>query len=457
MGQIHDACDEENEPKPSFPPNTETTERINAEYHRNKMVTKVIYAGEAMYQRPDSTKHALLLTKKSKKAYFVLTNTCILQFKSAVKARSCGIDLFTPKQQPTQFDKNFVVLNLEDVYGVHKVLGSPYSLRIEHLQPQTKQPLALVLSVDTADECDHWIKSLRQIVRVHHPGIMTVASSERYAAIDRISKQNDQLDDMVIYKAVYKEKRLKMASHQDQGSASPTTSTGSASSLNGVISTKEIFLTVLLVIGKFSFYILPPGGAATAALDDSYLKTVERDRHGLLAIQSIEFDGSDDTVKLMVRQIDKPSRQLVFVSTFCESIVQYLRQAVNTLVPHPTYTLNLPQYLQDVHIEPREGIIMRRDMLMATPETGDEEDYDEQFLQFHMVLQAHCAALNLNKARFDYDISGPLNGKRFVLLPPTEIKETAPTYSKHELLAILRCLQACVSYLVWILLLSRRK
>lgn len=422
---------------PVFPPTPEAERQARATMESCHKQPKIIYASDVSYQKPDATlRIPLILTKRNKNAHFVLTTTHLLQFKSAAKARAAGADAFaTQPVHNLHNDKDRVLLALSDVYGVHRVISPPNSFRIEHLHPETKQPLALVVTAESAYECDQWLRTLREAVRVHHPAIKTVTTSERYAAMDRMSKQGDQQDDMVIYKVVYKEKqRIKFSVSSSGGGGS-----GSQSENSDEPVTKEVFIIVLLAIGKYSMYVLPSGGAG--ALDDTYIKSIERDRYGLLAVQKIEYDEKDDTIKLLMRQTNnRPSRQLVFVSTFCESIVQYLRQAIDSIVARSlkTYTLGIPQRLLDVHIRARRS--------GSTQQLNASED--AQLMQFDLTLQAHCAALNLNKARFNYHIDGPKRAKRFVLLPPNEMEEKPPVYGKYELLAIFRCLQYNVSFLL---------
>ncbi|KAF7728350.1 hypothetical protein EC973_006291 [Apophysomyces ossiformis] len=391
---------------PVFPP-TETAIRESEEaMHINRTSFKVVYASDVIH-KPERG-----LLNKSKRSYFVLTNNHLLYYKSQQKAHA-EVDLFDTaknKQYHSQrIDKDRVILSLRDVFAVQNVIVSPNSFRIDHLHPQTRQALSLTLTVDTPKECERWIHQLRKAVSVHHPGMTDfITSAERYGAIDRISKQKDMVephDSMVIQKVIFKEKRIK--------------TTGETQS------TKEVFLVVLLAIGKFSLYVLPTGPA-----DQEYIKSVERDRHGLLAIQSIEYEGKDDTIKLLIRQVGRPSRQLAIVSTFCESIIQYLRQAIDSIAPSlrfPTYQVQLPVHLTQVRIEPRTIIDAATDA--------------NQLDRFDAVLQAYCASLNLNKARFEYIVTGQMGARTFVLLPPNEVKESSETYTKYELLAIFRCLR----------------
>ncbi|ORZ03006.1 hypothetical protein BCR43DRAFT_510122 [Syncephalastrum racemosum] len=409
-----------------FPPTTDMQQRAQIRMDANNGETRVIYAGDVSYMnKTDSGR--LLLPKKSKRIFMILTNTCLLHFKTSAKARASGVALYQPKPEPTLYGSDRTLAHLVDIYGVHNVAsgsgaataasGQPHIIRIEHLHPQTKQPLAFTIALESAAEKYQWLKAIRDAVAVHLPAIMTTTSAERYAVAERIAKQNDRRnDDYIVHKVIYKEKRVKAASD-------------AKSSNNDTV--KEIYLVVLFALGKFSMYIMPLNGAY-GMLDDTYLKTVERDRHGLLAIQHIDWDGKDDTIKILVRQPGKPSRQLALVSTFAESIVQHLRQAIRALVPIPLCTVSLPTKTLKTPITP-----------LRLLQANGQDDDDGQKAQFEHVLQAYCAALNLNKARFEFDFTGSPNGKVFTLRGPNEINQTPHVYSKYELLAILKCLQAC--------------
>lgn len=413
-----------------FPPTTDMQQRAQICMDANNGETRVIYAGDVSYMNK-SDSGRLLLPKKSKRIFMVLTNTCLLHFKTSAKARAAGVALYQPKPEPTIYNADRVLTHLADIYGVHNVASGsggpaapssqPYIIRIEHLHPQTKQPLAFTIALESAAEKSQWLKAIRDAIAVHLPAIMTTTSAERYAVAERIGKQNDRRnDDYIVHKVIYKEKRVKTASDAKTGSGNDTV--------------KEVYLVVLFALGKFSMYVMPLNGAY-GMLDDKYLKTLERDRHGLLAIQHIDWDGKDDTVKILVRQPGKPSRQIAFVSTFAESIVQHLRQAIRALVPIPLCTVSLPSKTIKTPIMPLR-------LLQANSQNDDD---DGQTAQFEHVLQAYCAALNLNKARYEYELAGSPNAKLFTLRGPNELNQTSHVYSKYEFLAILKTLQACVS------------
>ncbi|KAI8334689.1 hypothetical protein BC941DRAFT_454278 [Chlamydoabsidia padenii] len=413
-----------------FPPTPEMQHAANKALEINNKSFKVVYAGIMSY------KTTTAMISVNKRLYFVLTNNHLLQYKSEQKARS-EIDLFDAQRNGTttaaHISQDKVVVHLRDILGIHSVISPPSTFRIEYLQPDTKQPQALVLTTDNNKECQQWISAFRHAVKVHHVSMMaqgTVTSTEKFAAVERLSKQKDMVDKrrnpLLIHKVIYKEKRIKVA--------------------DGKNSTKEVFQVVSLVVGKFSLYLLPPSGVA----DEKYLKSVERDRYGLLAIHSIQFSGEDDTFKLLLGQVGHATRQLVLVSTFCEYIIQHLRQAIHAvaLTCQPiTYSALLPTQLRHAYITPLQTLV--DDDSNLTDYSMDTMDQDA--VQFNIVLHAYCAALNLNKARFHYKLGELTGGARsFILLPPHEVNESSASYTSFELLAICRALylNPCYSELI---------
>ncbi|KAL0076733.1 hypothetical protein J3Q64DRAFT_1703303 [Phycomyces blakesleeanus] len=376
---------------------------------------KVLYAGEVTY-KPDKG-----ILSKTKREYFVLTNNYILRYKSQQKARA-EVDFFDTnmsKKTKQTFEKDQILLKLENVYATHPVVSNRNSFRVEHLDPTTRQSLHFTFTADSPKEADQWINTITKTVHIHHHIMETVTPTERFGVIDRVLKHKDMIDNaekMTVHKVIFKEKHLKLSKDN---------------TANGV---KEIFMVVLLAIGKFSMYVLPTGYT-----DEKYIQSVDRDRHGLLAIQKIHYDGNGDTVKLLLRQTDKSSRQLVFVSTFAETIVQKLRQAIHSILPnerHLTYTIQSSPDIKDVAFVKTKISI----------QTMNNHQEDENSLRFEIILQAYCAALHLNKARFEFEIDGPLGSKRFLLLPPNEVKESPQIYEKYELLAVFRALRHCTFF-----------
>ncbi|KAI8369131.1 hypothetical protein EDC96DRAFT_503985 [Choanephora cucurbitarum] len=401
-----------------FPPTEEAKQKANAALQANQSSFKVIYAGDIVY-RPDKG-----LLNKSKRSYFVLTNTHLLVYKSSQKARS-EINMFEhhhddfhdeivhDRKSNKVFDKDKIFLKLSNIYAVHSSATTACLFRIEYLHSQSGQALSHSLMADTEKECRQWVQALRKSVRIHHPQINGVSSVERSTVLERLGKQNDTFlntDEVKVFKVVFKEKRYKVGSDV----------------------AKEVFLPIFLVIGKFSFYFLP-----VSVLDDEYLKMVERDRFGFLSLLSIRYENTDDTVILEVKQVSKSNRQLVFASTFCEDIIQYLYRGVDSLVPgaaNQLYTENVPSRIKHTQVI----------QIPILNELDDElvDSNDEEVKRFSITLQAYCAAMNMNKSRFNFTLTGPPKAKTFTLLPPKEIGQTPPHYEKYELLAIFRTLQA---------------
>ncbi|CAO3661523.1 unnamed protein product [Rhizopus stolonifer] len=391
-----------------FPPTTDMKQRA-----RNRLLEieskplKVLYAGDVTYKTDKG------LLSKTKHVHFVLTHKYLLVYKTAQKARA-EIDIYHDGENNNQgVDKSHILLNLAHIYAIHAVVTATNTCRIDHLHPQSNQALSYTFTVENSKECKQWIQALISAVSIHHPSIETINTNERYGAIDRVSKQNDvfeNTDDMNMYKVVFKEKRYKSG-----GGDSP----------------REFFLPVILVFGKFSFYLLP----ATTVMDEEYLKTVERDRFGYLSIESIRYDGSDDTVFIQVRQINRKSRQLVFASCFCKDILHYFCRSIQSILPLPgLFQLKVPENIKKTKILPFR--------IVPDPEDEMTGRDDEDIQTFNIVLRAYTAALNLNKSRFHFTIDGPLKQKRFVLLPPNEINSSLSIYQKYELLALFRTIQA---------------
>lgn len=397
-----------------FPPTQEMRYKINALLLQTEESFKVVYAGDAVY-KPDKG-----ILNKTKRGHFVLTNNHMLLYKNSQKARS-EINLFdhgvgetTATSAEKLVDKERIFLKLSNIYAVHAVVTVLYTFRIEYFHSQSSQTLHHILTVDSDKECRQWIQALRKAVTVHHPRISSISSTERYNVIDRLTKQSDNFlnsDHINIYKVVFKEKRYKA------GSDTP----------------KEIFLPVIFAIGRFSFYFLP-----ASIMDDEYLKMVERDRFGLLSIQSIKYENVDDTIVLEVKQVDKNNRQLVFASSFCEEIIQNLQRAADSILAHsPLFTSHVPTQIKNTQIIPYK--------ISMDPEDEITGRDDEEMHQFNTTLRAFTAAMNLNKSRFNYSMNGPSKSKVFTLLPPNEVGGSPPIYQKYELLAIFRTLQVNVS------------
>lgn len=395
----------------TFPPTQDMIQRTNKLLLEVEESFKVIYAGDAVY-KPDKG-----ILNKTKKCHFVLTDNFILLYKNSQKARS-EINLFDLDNQSLTnktLEKERIFLKLSQIYAVHAMATTiQTAFRIEYFHPQSNQALHHTLTVDSQKECQQWIQAIRRSVVVHHPRIVSLSPLERNNVIDRLTKQSDHFpksEQIKTYKVVFKEKRYKAGSD----------------------TAKEVFLPMIFAIGKFSFYFLP-----VSIIDDDYLKMVERDRFGLLSIQSIKYEDKDDTIILEVKQVEKNNRQLVFASSFCEEIIQNLQRAVDSIFPHPVlFTSHVPARIKNTKIIPFQIPLDPDDEV-----TGHD---DEEMHRFNTTLRAFTAAMNLNKSRLNYSLNGASKSKVFILLPPSEISSFSSPYQKYELLSIFRTLQVNVS------------
>ncbi|KAL9554530.1 hypothetical protein MBANPS3_002780 [Mucor bainieri] len=404
---------------PTFPPTEDMKLRANRALLETEASFRVLYAGDAVY-KPDKK-----ILSKSKRGHFVLTNNQLLLYKSSQKARSeinmfefssSGSNSITQGTAAKMIDKDRVFLALSSVYAVQLVATSLHTFRIEYLHPQSGQALSHTLTADSERESRQWVQALRKAVCVHHPRMDSISGTEKYAVLDRMAKQSDTFsnaDQVHMYKVVFKEKRYNKMASGDQP--------------------KEVFLPVIMAIGKFSFYFLP-----ISVLDDAYLKTVERDRFGVLSMHAIRYDNVDDTVVIDVKQVGKSNRQLAFASTFCEQIVQHLYRSVESILPGMAAALysdnRVPDHIKHAQVLPYAVPLDPEDEM-----TGHD---DAQVHRFNSTLRAYTAAMNMNKSRFNFTITGPLKAKCFTLLPPHEIGGTPPRYEKYELLAMLRTIQS---------------
>ncbi|KAI8065448.1 hypothetical protein BC940DRAFT_276051 [Gongronella butleri] len=379
-------------PDQIYPPSPEMQQMERLEMEANKKVFKVLHAGTI------TVKTVTAKIPIDKKQYMVVTNHQLLAYKSERKA-GAEINLFERETHTfPKIDSERIVLGLQDIRAIHTVVGSKNTFRIEHTNPLSLEWHVLILSCDSGHDCQKWIQALRKAASLYHRAMLdggTMSGPELYAMQDRLAKHNDTIDPIFAHKVMYKEKQLR--DHH----------------------VKEVFMPLILAIGKLSMYLLPPPGNST----DRFWKAVERDRYGLLSIHAIQYDGSDDTFKILVGQVNAPTRQLVLVSTLCDQIIHHLRQAIHAA------TAQSALRICRLHVPKQVAMVSLRPLYL-----------DHEGGAFDMILHAYCAALNLNRLRIQYTIKGSATPS-FVLLPPDPIKDTPMTYSKYELLAIMRALQ----------------
>lgn len=350
---------------------------------------------------------------KSKKEYFVLVPNGLLRFKSAQKANQLFDFALMKKRLNVKLSKSHHMLFKEDIIGVHYVPHGTSAFRIEHIDALTKAVSSVCIGTSLQQDAIGWVNAIRRLVQQNISEVGPLSIADRSLVIERMQKQRDTTEpqeDMLITRVMLKHQRYKPTSDNPQAA-------------------KEIAVPVMFAIGRSSFYVLPHGPA-----DNEYKKVVIRDRHGLLAIQAITYTGKDDCFELTVRHVASDSKKLLFVSSHCERIIRELRVAISNLVPFyptPPYTLKVTDALQSTRADPTIDISNFRDR------------------GFDALLEAYCAALNLDKRRFSFTISSipDVPGARHISIrPPNEINESPSVYSKYELLALFRALRHNVSF-----------
>lgn len=398
---------------PSYPPSrSEKQAAIDAMIHSESSVN-VVYASDVTH---NFEKGRLSRTKKE---YLVLTNQQLLRFKNQQKANQ-SLDLFAsnhagsssiPPSSKLLTSKDHLILKIDTIVAVHIVQGAHYSFRIDYMQEEgARQPSSITCSVESSNDRVKWMDRLRSLTRIYLPRTSFMSREDRLRATDRLSKHreitNDE-EDIIMHKVLFKEKQLKT---------------------DGQGGYKEIFNMINIAIGKFSIYLLPSGIS-----DEDHIKIVQRDRYGLLAIQTLVLDGHDDTIRIKFRQIQSDTKQIELVTCHAEEVIHDIRRAIHSLVPLypvPPYQLVAHETIQNVRILPLNDI----------PRTDD--------FGFDRLLEAYCAAFNLNKSRIMYSVEATPDaedGLSLTLLPANEINETSETYSKFELLAFMQSLRHNVS------------
>jgi hypothetical protein len=369
----------------------------------------VVYASDVTHNFERS------VLSKTKREYLVLTNQHLLRFKSQQKANQ-SLDLFASSHgeggsvaasSKVLQSKDHFILKIDAIIAVHLVQGTPYSFRIDYMADEgAGQTSAITMTVESSNDRIRWMDRLRSLTRVYLPRTHFVSQEDRLRGIERLSKHReitDDEEDIIMHKVLFKDKKLKT---------------------DGSGGYKEIFSMINIAIGKFSIYLLPSGVS-----DEDHIKNVQRDRYGLLAVQTLVLDGNDDTLRIKFRQVQADSRQIEVATCHCEELIQDIRRAINSLVPlypTPPYQLVAHDSIQNVRVLP----------LNAIPRTDD--------FGFDRLLEAHCAAFNLNKSRIAYSVEAAPDaedGLSLTLLPANELNETSDVYTKFELLAFLRSLR----------------
>lgn len=394
---------------PVYPPSRSEKQAALDAMLQSESSVNVVYASDVTHNFERS------VLSKTKREYLVLTNQHLLRFKSQQKANQ-SLDLFASNHgggssvaasSKVLQSKDHFILKIDAIIAVHLVQGTPYSFRIDYMADEgAGQTSAITMTVESSNDRVKWMDRLRSLTRVYLPRTHFMSQEDRLRGIERLSKHReitDDEEDIIMHKVLFKDKKLKT---------------------DGSGGYKEIFSMINIAIGKFSIYLLPSGVS-----DEDHIKNVQRDRYGLLAVQTLILDGNDDTLRIKFRQVQADSRQIEVATCHCEELIQDIRRAINSLVPlypTPPYQLVAHDSIQNVRVLP----------LNAIPRTDD--------FGFDRLLEAHCAAFNLNKSRIAYSVEAAPDaedGLSLTLLPANEINETSDVYTKFELLAFLRSLR----------------
>lgn len=373
----------------------------------------VIYASDATHNFEKG------MLSKTKKEYIVLTNQHLIRFKNQNKANQ-SLDLFSsnssritsiPSNSKIFTSKDHLMFKLDSIIASQATSAAPYSLRIDYMvDAGARQPSSVTLTVESANERAKWLDRLRSLTRVYLPRSNFMPREEKLRVAERLIKHREVADDgdeTVTHKVVYKERLLK-------------------SDNSGLY--KDVFTLINIAIGQFSLYLLP-----SITTDDDHIKQVGRDRYGLLSIQSINLDTADDTLKITFLQTQGDPKKIEIASCHSEILVQDIRRAIYSLVPlytTPPYQLVAPDSVRNTR------------MIPMYDSTRNEN------LGFDRLIEAYCAAFNLNKKRIVYAIAPPSDGEEGLsvsLLPVNEMNDSPEFYSKFELLAFFRALRHNVS------------
>jgi hypothetical protein len=409
----HTPIPSDGEMSPFYPPSK--IEKLAALEAMNKTETSVlvVYASDVTHNFEKS------VLSKTKKEYIVLTNQHLLRFKNQNKANQ-SLDLFSSNSSKSSSiashskvftSKDHLICKLDSIIATQATSAAPYSLRIDYMvDAGARQPSSVTLTVETSSERTKWLERLRTLTRVYLPRSTFMPREEKLRVAERLIKHREILDDgedTVTHKVVYKQRLLK------------TDNSGQY---------KDVFTLINIAIGQFSLYLLPSG-----TTDEDHIKQMGRDRYGLLSIQSINLDSSDDTLKITFMQTQGDPKKIELASCHSEVLVQDIRRAIYSLIPlyttHP-YQLVAPENIRNTR------------MLPIQDSTRAEN------LGFDRLIEAYCAAFNLNKKRIMYSIEASSEGEDGLsvsLLPVNEVNDTPDSYSKFELLAFFRALRHNVS------------
>ncbi|KAI8583670.1 hypothetical protein K450DRAFT_195950 [Umbelopsis ramanniana AG] len=394
---------------PTYPPSNAEKQAARNAMNQHEATINVVYASDVTH---DFERSRLSRTKKE---YVVLTNQHLLRFKNQQKANQ-SLDLFASNQSrsipvspPSKIftSKDHFMLRVDNIIAIHAVGGAPYTFRIDYVaDEEARQVSSINFTVVSSSDRLKWMDRLRSLTRVYLPRTHFVSRQDRLRGTHRLSRHKDipdNNDEIVMHKAIFRYKRLKSDNSGQY---------------------KELFATINVALGKFSIYILP-----NEQSDEDHINTVGRDRYGFLALQSMTLDGNDDTLRLKFRQVQADSKIVELATSHCEELLQDIRRAIHSLVPlypTPPYQLIANDSIQNVRMLPMTDI-------------SKIDDFG-----FNRLLEAYCAAFNLNKARFNYVVDSTADtedGLSLELHPANEIGESTPLYTRYELLAFMRSLR----------------
>ncbi|OZJ05801.1 hypothetical protein BZG36_00948 [Bifiguratus adelaidae] len=362
--------------------------------------------------------HGSTVFKKTKFEYCVLTTHQLLRFKSQGRAAQVfnekmlvpGSGLRKPASS-IKVSQDNVMVNLDSVFAVHEPIAVPFAIRIEHVHPVTKASIPLTITTDSSTRQNQWLQGLRKAVLPHVSREAILHDTEIQMGLDRLKRQNDVPEGLNDQMLVYKVKFNESVKHETKIAATD-------------IVFREVCPTVLFVLGKSNFYILP----VASHLAD-YKKVVDRDRFGLLAIQNMTAEARDDTLKFMIRQRTGEARQLRFATSFSEQIVHNIRQCIASLLPlhtEPPYSLNCPAYVLQRPITPQTSYLRLEDR------------------GFDQLLEAYCAALNVDKRRYNLTVEKSPDALDLLRVTLGQVRQgedlRGEEYNKYELLAFFRAL-----------------
>ncbi|ORX50912.1 RNI-like protein [Hesseltinella vesiculosa] len=427
---------------------------------------RILHSGPMVLCSPQSR------FSRQKKCFCVLTGSALVRFKSSDKAVKAypGLETNGSEELPPSvpLDQQKIVVALDTVYAVHKVALSPFQsgVRIDYVNTKDRSVApshAILYPVDHA-ALKSWIQALRQAIEPYLLGLVSIGSAEQFSAFERFKKQKDASgsSSSLIHKVLLKTSKHYSQNNTTSHTPAPASSSGSGNKyyhMHGYhdtnnntsvpIEQKDIYVPIVLALGDNSLYLLP-----SKSEHADYRRYVKRDRYGLLSIHRMVIRDDDDTILFEMCTGHGPLQTLVLVSSIGRLLVCSIIKAVQTLLPHvpePPYTLVYEGTAPDASQKASESKspLASWHRVLVQPWTDRPIQLGKQPLQtmntlLESLLMSYCAALNLDKRRFRYELTQAIHGlPRFhlVVLPPNEINGNFSSYSRLELLAYFRSLR----------------